>query len=434
MNIVLIVLDTARKDIFSAEAARLSDLADYSHEWCYAASHYTLPSHAAMLTGELPSECGVHSYATDYSEIQDETFFSTLQGESFCVSASAGFLSEEFNFDSLFNNHLSFSGDDTVSTKGLDPVNYVGDTKKFLRDSLSHDPFWSLLNGMRTKMNSATEGKFLPRIGDYGANAAFNAASRHVGNSADCFLFVNVIEAHGPFERVLGWGGKSVPLPWTTRGTSVWDVAANPDEYQEYLDHYRELHRAAIRYLDVRVSQFIESLKQQLTDDTAFIITSDHGEEIGERGMVGHQDLVTPVAHVPFIVHNPGIEITTDGPLSHLDLPKIVKSIREGSDCHISRSIAPAEKVGIFAPAKYNPEYWGRQVRSVYRLKEGYRWDSLGGLHQLTVSESAEQSAEVEEIPSWAYDCFSIPMSEVESGTEVDYTNTEVLRDLGYIE
>lgn len=434
MNVVLVVLDTARKDIFDAEATRLHGLADYTHDWCYSAAHYTLPSHAAMFTGELPSECGVHSKSTDYRQIEGETFFEQGFAESACISASGGFLSEDFNFDRLFDRHLAFSGDDVVSTKGLDPSQYIGEQRRFLKEAVFNNPFWSVANGIKTKLNRALLGHPIPRFGDYGAKAAFDEALRQSPRGDSSFLFLNVIDAHGPFERVWNWERNDVPISWTSRKTSKWDVTnAEEGEYREYVEYYRKMHRAAIQYLDQQVAEFVTDLENQL-DDVAVIVTADHGEAIGEHGMVGHQDLVTSVAHVPFLIRNPGIEITTEGPLSLLDLPQIIDSIAAGEDCHISRDVAPVEKIGSFAPPEYESEFWDRKVRSAYKIGEGYRWDSMGNSYRLQTGDSYEDATTIEEVPEWATDVFPTDWEDIEEGELAEYSNEETLRSLGYLE
>lgn len=78
-NVVLIVLDTVRKDFFDDYAPRLQEKADNSFDRCYAPSSWTIPSHASMLTGDLPHQHGVHTYNKGFGGIDfDSTFLSDL--------------------------------------------------------------------------------------------------------------------------------------------------------------------------------------------------------------------------------------------------------------------------------------------------------------------------------------------------------------------
>jgi len=78
-NIVLLCLDTVRKDFFDEYAPRLVDRADIVYDGCRAASSWSAPSHASMFTGQLPSEHGVHAYQRDFSVIdREDTFLGEL--------------------------------------------------------------------------------------------------------------------------------------------------------------------------------------------------------------------------------------------------------------------------------------------------------------------------------------------------------------------
>lgn len=65
-----------------------------------------------------------------------------------------------------------------------------------------------------------------------------------------------------------------------------------------------------IRYADSLVGQILDTLKAQgIYDDTAVIITSDHGENMGEQGIYSeHGTADMPTCHIPFIVKWPGMK------------------------------------------------------------------------------------------------------------------------------
>ena len=64
-NVVLVCLDTVRKDYFDEYATRLQKLCDVSFEQCRAASSCSVRSHASFMTGELPYRHGIDSYNSD---------------------------------------------------------------------------------------------------------------------------------------------------------------------------------------------------------------------------------------------------------------------------------------------------------------------------------------------------------------------------------
>ncbi len=67
------------------------------------------------------------------------------------------------------------------------------------------------------------------------------------------------------------------------------------------------LYNAELAYLDMRIGQVYDFLQQEgLLDETILIITSDHGENLSEHGMMDHQYCVyDTLAKVPLIIRYP---------------------------------------------------------------------------------------------------------------------------------
>lgn len=74
---------------------------------------------------------------------------------------------------------------------------------------------------------------------------------------------------------------------------------------KEFIDNYD----CGIKYTDDNIGQIISLLKEKglYDDDLAIIITSDHGENIGELGLYGeHGTADEPTCHIPMIIKWPG--------------------------------------------------------------------------------------------------------------------------------
>ncbi len=68
-----------------------------------------------------------------------------------------------------------------------------------------------------------------------------------------------------------------------------------------------ELYDAAVKVVDDNIGRLFDSLGSRL-DDTLLIVTSDHGEEFGEHGSLGHRStLYEEMLHVPLIIAGPGV-------------------------------------------------------------------------------------------------------------------------------
>ncbi len=79
----------------------------------------------------------------------------------------------------------------------------------------------------------------------------------------------------------------------------------------EDLARIGQLYDGGIGYDDMLVGQVCEALQRRgLWDETVVIITADHGEMLGERGLMGHgraADMYRPLLQVPLIVRAPGV-------------------------------------------------------------------------------------------------------------------------------
>ena len=72
-------------------------------------------------------------------------------------------------------------------------------------------------------------------------------------------------------------------------------------------DRSIDLYDGEVLYVDNAVAELVESLKDEgVLDDTLIIVTSDHGEQLGQHGIWGHAGLHEPVIRVPLIMRCPG--------------------------------------------------------------------------------------------------------------------------------
>ncbi len=73
------------------------------------------------------------------------------------------------------------------------------------------------------------------------------------------------------------------------------------------LAHLSARYDAAMAQVDGEVGRFIDRLKKLgVWDRTILIVTGDHGELLGEHGLLGHtESLYEPVLRVPLLIHDP---------------------------------------------------------------------------------------------------------------------------------
>lgn len=184
-NVVLLVLDTVRKDHFDRYAPRLQDLGDASFDRCYAASSWSAPSHASTFTGELAHRDGVHAHNLDFSTLSTaETFLFELPDHQTVRTSTNLFAGPSFEFDSLFDefwnasrNGLFIGGMNIEEFSQGSSLEGAEKYKEFLREAYRESRLTrSLMNGVSVKLNDIMEATPLPRFYDYGASSSSASA------------------------------------------------------------------------------------------------------------------------------------------------------------------------------------------------------------------------------------------------------------------
>lgn len=427
-NVVLVCLDSVRKDTYDDHAPRLNRRADWSFPQARAASSWSVPSHASILTGDLPHQHGIHTHNRSYSHLdRRDTFLDELPfHETIGVSANV-FAGEEFGFDAPFDTFETISNT-CAYPSGLDVEDFVTDEsidhpiRAFLSDSLRHDHrLQSLANGSLAFLDDLVTGKPVPNLLDNGSKAVLRQSRRTVSETDEpFFLFLNLMDAHTPLRPLLGFDSSryDVPATYTTTEHNVWELMDNVEDHASYIEHWRSLYAAAVEYLDRLVSQFVTWLSKTTDLETTVVVTADHGENLGyphEDGCVRHKSSLSEgLLHVPLAVLNPPStnQPPTEGFLSHLDLGDLLVGLALDECLDLRRTRIPAEVVGLSAgpePPDDRP-YWDRMIRCAYEDNTKYVWDSLGVQSVYRIHSgrpSYEQRIDTGvDIPDWATGLF----------------------------
>jgi arylsulfatase A-like enzyme len=184
---------------------------------------------------------------------------------------------------------------------------------------------------------------------------------RRNGTDDNWFLHVNFWDVHHPyaapqkyFDRVREYPGPAFPDaetitrdvhdyygPRTARdwwsqagwqnpqqGRTVRMPRGNPDTFENYMG-FVDGHDAGIAYVDEQIGVLLEVLQELgIRDETAIIVSGDHGESIGELGMYfEHGNACEGTTHVPLIISWPGgfdDQRIVDGLMYQVDLAPTV--------------------------------------------------------------------------------------------------------------
>ena len=282
-NIVFIVLDTVRrdftglgesKDSMKSQTPQLDKLAaegtSFMNAWANAP--WTVPSHASMFTGLLPSEHG-------------------------CTSRDLRLDPEVPTFAELLGN------------AGYQTVGFFG-------NPLLHDQVTGMMRGFQSQYLGFKIDEPIMEIGKQGGFKTIRNIRQWFAQRSDSrpfLIFVNFLEPHLPYDPPEAYRKRYLPDLELHDTVSVeWGHQFNAGLFPaDQVDWERvwRLYGGDVSTADHLLGEVAHLLKKyHLLEDTVIIITSDHGENLGEHGLIEHQFCIyETLLAVPLIIHAPGL-------------------------------------------------------------------------------------------------------------------------------
>lgn len=282
-NVVLVVMDTLRADRLSAygyerpTSPHLAALAarGVRFDQCYSTSSWTWPATASILTGLTPMEHGLAGEGSSFLLERAETLAEALQLAGFTTAAWSGnpIVSAARNFDQGFERFQSAPEHFQKSDVFFEEV------RAFLRANAGRRFFLYLhLTEPHAPLQPLEPGA---RLLAAGVPPEFRARSDGLGRATS--------------------KGQAVRAD----GTLALEGIVTPEE-QAWVS---ELYDACVWSGDHWLGEVLRELEALgLDDETIVAFTSDHGEELLERGFLGHgQSVRRELVHVPMVVAGPGV-------------------------------------------------------------------------------------------------------------------------------
>ena len=128
-----------------------------------------------------------------------------------------------------------------------------------------------------------------------------------VGRRRPTFLFLNLLDPHEPYAPRSPYDER-FPGKRPELGTKLTDHYWAKREFTpEVTDHFRSQYDGEVAATDAILGDLFRSLKELgRYDDALIIVTSDHGEMLGEHGLAGHGiSTHQEILHVPLLVKYP---------------------------------------------------------------------------------------------------------------------------------
>ncbi len=320
-NVLFIVWDTVRADhlsLYGYERPTTPHLDRLSasamvFEQAHSPGIWTLPAHASMFTGLPPETTGANER--------------WLWLDSPHITMAEHFQAHGYNTFSLAANTLLST--DTNLTQGF------------------HVPMNTFKGKMAAPSRKATEGKLLPMDRsqelapkwtppEHGATnaewarASFKDAGPVIGRTflrwteqrkrpdTPFFAYLNLMEAHTPRipsrasrDRVLADDPELVALGLRTDAAHInlhFYNFGKHDYTSRELEAIEGVYDATLADLDIALAELFKGLEaKELLQNTIIVLTSDHGENLGDNGLFNHRfTLAESLTHVPLVVWAPG--------------------------------------------------------------------------------------------------------------------------------
>jgi arylsulfatase A-like enzyme len=336
-NVLLVVLDTARRDIIEPYGApngstpAIAELARSGSALpqAYATASWTLPSHASMFTGLLPSAMALGQPPNGAPQGARPALERVLHRMLPEVLRRAGYATHGWSTNLWASPLAGFD-------LGFDSHEYVSAASSRRTDALT-------ATGLRGQVAWALEG--LRGRGDDGAEVLGHQLRESIASwsGTPTFWFANLSECHSPYLPPRPWNqlaarervSSALEARRHLNFESICLAAARSHHVpDDALARMRRLQQNAASYLDHWLGGVLTALDERgILDQTLVIVTSDHGENFGEDGLLAHGFSVDErLIHVPLVMAGPGA-VETDSTFSLAELPGLVASAA-GLDDH----------------------------------------------------------------------------------------------------
>ena len=420
-NILLITLDTTRADhlgcygYFRTTSPNIDAIADSGivYTSAYSTSSWTLPAHASLLTGMFPTSHGARYDA---------------EGPLFLSRAVA--LPEEF-------------GDFRARGLGSEETTLAGMLGKAGYDTgaVVAGPWLKRVFGLHRSFAYYDDqgiDTIAGRRADSVTQAALSWIDIRKSSGNPFFLFLNYFDPHGPYDPPRRYVRRFKPPP-KSETTPEAERARKTAGYD-----------GEIAYMDHHIGVLMDWLKQRdLFDRTYIIITSDHGELLGEQGRWGHGLTLSQLEiRVPMLVKPPLGEARGERrnePIQLVDvLPLIASRLEQSIPAEVQGGIPP--QIGHPVVAEVDPlphmstdGEWRTVIRDGYK----FLWNGKGQ-HELynLVADPGERNQLLTRHPAHAQlmqedlETFfaSLPArGGVTGAVTIDEETRRALESLGYI-
>jgi len=314
-NVIIIIVDTLRKDYASSLEITLKNFGFIRYEEGIAPAPWTTPSHASIFTGVYPAIHGAHEgkhkKAFDVKLVKNEDILSiqlsNWKYRTFLLSANP-YINPSFGFtgfDHFYEiSHIPSSVFPLLSNeiKKLERLKQEYNTKdvfEVIKALIGNREYKLLskisLNYFTDKPHQYIHSKVTKWPLDKGANTIIKMVKnlKIMAPEIPKFIFINLMEVHEPYRR-----NERHPLMDNLKTNKL---------NQDVVKYWQHRYVKEVRYVTKKLTELITALKEKnIFDNSLIIVTSDHGQLLGEHGRIGHGTfLYDELLRIPLLIKYP---------------------------------------------------------------------------------------------------------------------------------
>lgn len=323
-NVIILICDTLRSNHLGCYNSEMDTPAFDSaaadgvlFESAFSTAPGTPVSHASLYTGQYPSEHGVTGQyldlPTDVPVIAE--WFRDAGYDTFGITGP-GKMGSDWNYDRGFDDLYEWYYDrpSLLSREGI--MKAISDPK-FLRfyyrrmtrgDNLTRYKFDMIRERIQSELDAPyfVLCNFLTVHAPYDPPRPYKKRANPDYSRPMVYLLEHFFEdpraVNDPdirYERIRHLQNQT--------SDAVGRYLDDPDYFNDKeIQFLRNWYNAAVQFLDDELERFLEFYRRELQDDTILILTADHGEQLGERGLWEHSHyFYDETVKIPLIMLGP---------------------------------------------------------------------------------------------------------------------------------
>ncbi len=439
------------------------------YEHAVAPARWSLPSHASIFSGKLPSEHEIFYDGQNLSApLVDE-----LNSEGYTTSGFSAnpYASERCSFDQPFD---IFEEPTRYEESGFKPAEY---------DSV-HNGLWhysdvvkqALLNDhpIASIKNVAVDSCLKLGLinGDQRTHNTFQRATkflRQYSSNSPFFTFINLMSTHSPYQP-------SAQRQWRVSNRihkqdyieHLNNSFVRPPEFLEkyysttheinetHLQNIKDLYKSEVKNASIYASRLYKTVKEVQNDrDTLVVITADHGQALGEpeyngERRMGHVETVSDnVLKVPLLILHPDINDIPDGTAELRSIFNLCRNAAVEKNEEVTSVIERSDICISECPATGNEDYLNRnnipdrvndlqaKIHTVVGYYDNMKYMERSNGEQVFWKASSEES--IEAAPSILIEAVQDRLTDLKKANkghrpaDPEDETKKRLKDLGYI-